>query len=270
MCVCCLVGLSSFLAVFLHFCLSLVVLPCAFLLLGGTTASGAWYYRFKRYCRPPARYYRCEAGAGGYIGGRGSFLLPHTHSLAPTLFVSPATGAAGGLRWISFSGAFLSISFVGDDPHLVLLPWMPVLPPFPLSSCLDFQSSILGAVVVASLDFWPNLGLSRMEKASRQFGLVFARSIFEFGRTVVPDLTTAVGNCCFPVSSGTTLSPERYYRSLWSGTTAWNGTAAHRSRYYRPLPVSTMLLPLSDVFACVLWLMLVLSGCLCVLVCGSR
>ena len=102
---------------------------------------------------------------------------------------------------------------------------MPVLPPFPLSSYLDFQSSIVGAIVVASLDFWPNLGLSRMEKASRQFGLVFGRSIFEFGRTVVPDLTTEVGHCCFLASSSTTtfsravlplgavlpLSPERYY-----------------------------------------------------------
>ena len=63
--------------------------------------------------------------------------------------------------------------------------------------------------MVASLDFWPNLGLSRMEKASRQFGLVFGRSIFEFGRTVI-------------------------------------------------------------LFGCVWWLMLVLSGCLRVLVCGSR
>ena len=65
-----------------------------------------------------------------------------------------------------------------------------------------------------------------MENASRQFGLVFGWSIFEFGRTEVPDLTTVVGNCCFPVSSGTTalsravlllgavlpLSVERYYR----------------------------------------------------------
>ena len=48
-----------------------------------------------------------------------------------------------------------------------------------------------------------------MEKASRQFGLVFGRSIFEFGRTVI-------------------------------------------------------------LFGCVWWLMLVLSGCLRVLVCGSR
>ena len=59
-------------------------------------------------------------------------------------------------------------------------------------------------MVVASLDFWRNLGLSRMENASRLFGLVFGWSIFEFGRTVVPDLTTVVGNCCFPASSGTT------------------------------------------------------------------
>ena len=179
------------------------------MLLSGTTAGGERYYRSERYYRPPARYYRCEAWAGGYIGGaEGVFFSPIPIRTPPrSVPFSPATGAAGGLRRISLSGAFLSISFGGDDPHLVLLPWMPVLPPFPLSSCLDFQSSILGAIVVASLDFWPNLGLSRMEKASRQFGLVFGRSIFEFGRTVVPDLTMEVGNCCSRL--------ERYYRLEW-------------------------------------------------------
>ena len=89
---------------------------------------------------------------------------------------------------------------------------MPVLPPFLLSSCLDFRSSVLGAIVVASLDFWLNLGLSRLEKATRLSRLEFGRNIFEFGRPVVPDLTTVVGNCCFPASSGTTALPERYYR----------------------------------------------------------
>ena len=73
-----------------------------------------------------------------------------------------------------------------------------------------------------------------MENASRLFGLVFGWSIFEFGRTVVPDLTTEVGNCCFPSSSGTSALPEWYYRSLQSGTTAWSGTTAQGSRYYRP------------------------------------
>ena len=58
--------------------------------------------------------------------------------------------------------------------------------------------------MVASLDFWLNLGLSRLEKATRLFGLLFGRSIFEFGRPVVPDLTTVVGNRRFPVSSSTT------------------------------------------------------------------
>ena len=111
---------------------------------------------------------------------------------------------AGGLRRAAVSGPSLSISFGGVDPHPVLLPWMPVLPPFLFSSCLDFRSSVLGAIVVASLDFWLNLGLSRSEKATRLFGLVFGRSMFEFGRPVVPDLTTTVGNCRFPVSSGTT------------------------------------------------------------------
>ena len=132
----------------------------------------------------------------GVISGAGGVFFSPIPIRSPPRFVplSSATDAAGGLWGISLSGALLSISFGGVDPHLVLLPWMPVFPPFPLSSCLDFQSSILGAIVVASLDFWPNLGLSRMEKASRQFALVVGRSIFEFGRTVVPDLTTAVGN----------------------------------------------------------------------------
>ena len=58
---------------------------------------------------------------------------------------------------------------------------MLVLPPFPLSYCLDVKSSVLGAIVVASLDFWLNLGLSRLEKATRLFGLMFGRFIFEFG-----------------------------------------------------------------------------------------
>ena len=82
--------------------------------------------------------------------------------------------------------------------------------------------------MVASLDFWLNLGLSRLEKATRLSSLEFGRNIFEFGRPVVPDLTMVVGNCCFPASSGTTalfgavlpLVLKRYYRSLWSGTTA--------------------------------------------------
>ena len=130
--------------------------------------------------------------------------------------------AAGGLRRPSVSGPFLSISFGGVDPHLVLLPWMPVLPPFFLSFCLFSSSCFLGAMVVASLDFWLNLGLSWLEKATRLSRLEFGRNIFEFGRPVVPDLTTAVKNCCFPASSGTTalvgavlpLDLEQYYCSL--------------------------------------------------------
>ena len=58
--------------------------------------------------------------------------------------------------------------------------------------------------MVASLDFWRNLGLSRLEKATRLSRLEFGRNIFEFGRPVVPDLTTVVGNYGFPASSGTT------------------------------------------------------------------
>ena len=147
--------------------------------------------------------------------GRGGFLHPIPICFVPWfLFLSLQRHlAAGGLRRPSVSGPFLSISFGGVDPHLVLLPWMPVLPPFLFSSCLVFRSRVLGAIVVASLDFWPNLGLSRMEKASRQFGLVVGRTIFEFGRTVVPDLTTAVGNCCFPSRAVLSLPLERYYHS---------------------------------------------------------
>ena len=172
----------------------------------GTTA-------YKRYYRPPARYYRCGAGSGGYIGAGGGFFSPIPIRSPPRSASSlQQLLAAGGLRRISFSGASLSIPFSGIDPHLVLLPWMPVLPPFLLSFCLVFQILFLGAMVVASLDFWLNLGLSRMEKATRRFGLVIGRSIFEFGRTVVPDLTTVVGNCCFPVSSGTIAPLEWYYR----------------------------------------------------------
>ena len=57
--------------------------------------------------------------------------------------------------------------------------------------------------MVASVDFWLNLGLSRLEKATRLSRLEFGRNIFEFGSPIVPDLTTVVGNRCFPVSSGT-------------------------------------------------------------------
>ena len=111
---------------------------------------------------------------------------------------------------------------------------MPVLPPFSFFFCLDFQSSFLGAIVVASLDFWPDLGLSRMEIASRQFGLVFGWSISEFGRTVVPDLTTEVGNCCFPARAVLPLSPEQYYRLEPYYRSLQSGTTAEGSRYYRP------------------------------------
>ena len=78
-------------------------------------------------------------------------------------------------------------------------------------------------MVVASLDFWLNLGLSWLEKATRLFGLGFGRSIFEFGRPVVPDLTMVVGTRCFTASCYKKLlflRLKQYYRSLWSGTTA--------------------------------------------------
>ena len=142
----------------------------------------------------------------GVISGQGEVSSPpYPFALPPRSSSSlQQCLAAGGLRRIFFSGASLSISFSGVDPHLVLLPWMPVLPPFLLSLCLVFRSCFLGGMVVASLDFWLNRGLSRLEKATRLSGLEFGRNIFEFGRPVVPDLTTVVGNCCFPASSGTT------------------------------------------------------------------
>ena len=78
-------------------------------------------------------------------------------------------------------------------------------------------------MVVASLDFWLNLGLSWLEKATRLSRLEFGRNIFEFGRPVVPDLTTVVGNRCFTASCYRKLlflCLEQYYRSHWRGTTA--------------------------------------------------
>ena len=102
-----------------------------------------------------------------------------------------------------------------------------------------------------------------MENASRQFGLMFGWSIFEFGRTVVPDLTTAVGNCCFPVSSGTTALSRAVLPLGAVLPLAGRGTTA----LYQFPPYSYLSVIL---FARVLWLMLVLSGCLRVLVCGSR
>ena len=182
----------------------------------GTTAD-------KRYYRPPARYYHCGTGPGGYIEAGGVSSPPYPFALPPlsSSSLQPPL-AAGGLRRIFVSGASLSISFGGVDPHLVLLPWMPVLPPFLLSFCLVFIFCILGAMVVASLDFWLNLGLSRLEKATRLSRLEFGRNIFEFGRPVVPDLTTVVGNHCFTASCYETavyppqavlpLPLERYYR----------------------------------------------------------
>ena len=43
-----------------------------------------------------------------------------------------------------------------------------------------------------------------MEKASRLYGLIFGRIIFEFGIPVVPDLSMEIGNRRSPAWSGTT------------------------------------------------------------------
>ena len=115
---------------------------------------------------------------------------------------------------------------------------MPVLPLFLVSFCLVFRSCFLGAMVVTSLDFWLNLGLSWLQKATRLSRLEFGRNIFEFGRPVVPDLTTVVGNRCFSASCYRKLlflRLEQYYRSRWSGTTAWARAVLLLSleRYYR-------------------------------------
>ena len=77
-------------------------------------------------------------------------------------------------------------------------------------------------MVVASLDFWLNLGLSWLEKATRSSRLMFGRNIFEFGSPVVPDLSMVVGNHWFTASRFETavcppqavlpLPLERYYR----------------------------------------------------------
>ena len=93
------------------------------------------------------------------------------------------------------------------------------VPSFVLS---PFSSCFLGAMVVASLDFWRNLGMSWLQKATRLSRLEFGRIIFEFGRPVVPDLTTVVGNHCFTASCYETavyppqavlpLPLGRYYR----------------------------------------------------------
>ena len=141
-----------------RFCHFVELKPCRFRcrgVLGGTTAP-------QHGTTAGGREQGVKSGAGG------GFFSPIPIHFAP-LFSSSLQPplAAGGLRRISVSGASLSISFGGVDPHLVLLPWMPVLPPFLLSFCLFFNSYFLGAMVVAFLDFWLNLGLSWLEKATR-------------------------------------------------------------------------------------------------------
>ena len=113
----------------------------------------------------------------GIISGQGEVSSPPYPFASPPLSSSSLQPhlAAGGLRRIFVSRASLSISFGGADPHLILLPWMPVLPLFLLSFCLVFRSCVLGAMVVASLDFWLNLGLSWLEKATRLSRLEFGR-----------------------------------------------------------------------------------------------
>ena len=157
--------------------------------------------------------------------GRGGFLHPIPICFVPWfLFLSPAPSRRGkapaALRLRTVPLHFLRWS---RSPPRSLAMDAGIAPPFLFSSCLVFRSRVLGAIVVASLDFWLNLGLSWLEKATRLSRLEFGRNIFEFGRPVVPDLTTVVGNRCFTASCCRKLlflRLEQYYLSLWSGTTA--------------------------------------------------
>ena len=139
------------------------------------------------------------------MGAGGGFFSPIPIHFAPSsLFLSPASTRRGRAPAdLCLRGAPLHFLWWSRSPPRSLAMDAGIAP-FPLSSCLDFKSSILGAIVVASLDFWLNLGLSRMEKATRRFGLVIGRSIFEFCIPVVPDLSTAVGNRRSPAWSRTT------------------------------------------------------------------
>ena len=143
---------------------------------------------------------------------------------------------------------------------------MPVLPPLLFSSCLVFRSRVLGAIVVASLDFWPNLGLSRLEKATRLFGLMFGRFIFEFGIPGSAGSDHGSRDPPCPVSGGTTAHMTRYYR--WSRTTAagaryyrWCRTAAGQARYYRWMPSSIVSYHMLIHICCVYLVLIVPSGC---------
>ena len=163
-------------------------------------------------------------GTRGLSRGRGRFLLPHTHSLRPSfLFLSPASSRRGS--------APVDLRLRGVPLHFL---WWSRSPPRPLAMdagiapvpsffYLFFSSCFLGAMVVASLDFWLNLGLSWLEMATRLSRLEFGRNIFEFGRPVVPDLTAVVRTRCFTASCYMKLlflHLKQYYRSSWSGTTA--------------------------------------------------
>ena len=194
--------------------------------LGGTTVVKAWYYRWSD---TTAHHHGTTAegrgqGVKSWAGVVSSTPYPFASSPGSSSSLQRHL-AAGRLRQPSVSGPFLSISFGGVDPHLVLLPWMPLFPPFLFSSFLVFRSCVLGAIVVASLDFWPNLGLSRLEKATRLFGLMFGRFIFEFGIPGSAGSDHGSRNPLCPVSGGTTAHLARYYR--------WSGTAAVEARYYR-------------------------------------
>ena len=174
----------------------------------GTTA-----YVDKRYYRPPERYYRWGAGSGGYVGAGGGFSSPIPIRTAPSsLFLSPATPRRGrapaGRRLRAIPLHSLRWSRSPPRPLAMDADNAPV-PSFVLS---PFSSCFLGAMVVASLDFWLNLGLSSLEKASRLCGLSFGRIIFEFGSPVVSDLTTAVGTAGSPSCAVLPLPLGRYYR----------------------------------------------------------
>ena len=90
---------------------------------------------------PTQRYYPGGAGDWGVMSGQGNCFCPipiRPHS-SSSLLLQPLT--AGGARPAVVFVSSLSISSSVVDPHLVLLPWMPILPPFSFSLFLDIASS---------------------------------------------------------------------------------------------------------------------------------
>ena len=111
-----------------------------------------------------------------------------------------------------------------------------------------------------------------MEKATRLFGLMFGRFIFEFGIPGSAGSDHGSRDPPCPVSGGTTAHLARYYR--WSGTAAVkaryyreSGTAAMQARNYRRMPSSIISYHMLIHVCCVYLVLIVPSGylvCPCV------